>query len=265
MAPVWSTASPQVRAYPDCMTIFESGSFERQRETAALAPAEDRVDRVLDAAAELLVRWGYQRVTIDEVARHAGIGKGTVYLHFRTKDALFLTVLLRAHRHVVAAMADRMAADPAEALPARMMRSIYLDLVADPVFRPLYLGDGEILGRLAHEASATTDELARRREQVLRAQFDLLRGAGCLRTDLDVDAQLHVFAAVGTGFFVVDAQPVAPPDPRVRADLLEYALATALQLPEARWDAAAQVAPEIAERYRSLITHIDHEWRRRAR
>ena len=54
-----------------------------------------RLDRVLDAAADLLVRWGYQRVTIDDVARHAGIGKGTVYLHFRTKEALFLTVLLR--------------------------------------------------------------------------------------------------------------------------------------------------------------------------
>jgi len=68
------------------------------------------MERVLDTAAELLVRWGYQRVTIDEVARHAGIGKGTVYLHFRTKDALFLTVLLRAHRQIVSAMADRIEA-----------------------------------------------------------------------------------------------------------------------------------------------------------
>ena len=65
------------------------------------------------AAAELLVRWGYQRVTIDEVARHAGIGKGTVYLHFRTKDALFLTVLLRAQRRLSAGWRDRMEADPA--------------------------------------------------------------------------------------------------------------------------------------------------------
>ena len=54
-----------------------------------------RVERVLDSATELLVRWGYQRVTIEDVAKHAGIGKGTVYLHFRTKDALFLTVLLQ--------------------------------------------------------------------------------------------------------------------------------------------------------------------------
>ena len=62
-------------------------------ETADLVrPSDARLERVLDAAAELLLRWGYQKVTIDEIARHARIGKGTVYLHFPTKDALFLAV-----------------------------------------------------------------------------------------------------------------------------------------------------------------------------
>ncbi|MGW2198666.1 helix-turn-helix domain-containing protein, partial [Streptosporangium sp. NPDC001682] len=42
-----------------------------------------RADRILDAAAELLVRLGYRKVTIDDIARLAGIGKGTVYLHPR--------------------------------------------------------------------------------------------------------------------------------------------------------------------------------------
>jgi AcrR family transcriptional regulator len=62
--------------------------------------SDARLTRVLDAAAELLASWGYQRVTIDDVAKLAGIGKGSVYLHFRTKEALFLTVLLRGHRAV---------------------------------------------------------------------------------------------------------------------------------------------------------------------
>ena len=61
------------------------------------------MERVLDSAAELLLRWGYQRVTIDEIARHAGIGKGTVYLHFPTKEALFLTMLLRTQWRSVSA------------------------------------------------------------------------------------------------------------------------------------------------------------------
>lgn len=235
------------------------------RSVGTVTGSDVRLERVLDSAAELLVRWGYQRVTIDEVARHAGIGKGTVYLHFRTKDALFLTVLLRAHRRTVATIADRIAADPAEALPARMLCSTYLALVADPVSRALYLGDGEILGRLAHEAADTLGELAGHRDRVAHEQFRLLRGAGCLRVDLDVDAQLHVFRAIGSGFFFVDAQPTAPPDPRVRAALLELAIASALQVPDPPIDELRAVAPAIAESFRSLITHIDHEWRRRVR
>ncbi len=69
---------------------------EVYRERVTEIRNESRSQLVLDSAAELLVRWGYRRVTIDDVTAHAGIGKGTVYLHLRTKDALFLTVLLRA-------------------------------------------------------------------------------------------------------------------------------------------------------------------------
>jgi AcrR family transcriptional regulator len=234
---------------------------------AAPGAAGTRVERVLDTASDLLVRWGYQRVTIDEVARHAGIGKGTVYLHFRTKDALFLTVLLRAHRRIVGGMADRMVAEPEQVLPSRLMRTLYLELAADPVARSLYMGDAEVLGRLAHEATDTLGELAARREEALTEHFRLLREAGCLRTDLDLDALRYTFTAIGTGFYVVDGLPIGGPglDTAARADLLEHAVAAALQVPEPPTAHLDRVAPVVAELYRSLIEHIDHEWRRRVR
>jgi AcrR family transcriptional regulator len=224
-----------------------------------------RVERVLDSATELLVRWGYQRVTIEDVAKHAGIGKGTVYLHFRTKDALFLTVLLRSHHAVVARMAERMERDPAEALPGRAVRSLYRELVEDPVVRPLYLGDPEVLGRLAHEAAGTLGEIGSRRVEVGRRWFALLRDAGLMRTDLTVDEQMHVFSAVTTGFFFLDGMPTAPgpADPHRRADLLEHALASALEVPGAVPD--VEVSRECAALYRSLLAHIDEEWQRRVR
>jgi AcrR family transcriptional regulator len=224
-----------------------------------------RVERVLDSAAELLVRWGYRRVTIEDVAKHAGIGKGTVYLHFRTKDALFLTVLLRSHHAVVARMAERMERDPAEALPGRSVRSLYRELVEDPVVRPLYLGDPEILGRLAHEAADTLGDIGTRRVEVGRRWFTLLRDAGLMRTDLTVDEQMHVFSAVTTGFFFLDGMAAAPgpADPGRRADLLEHALASALEIPGAAPD--VEVARDCAALHRSLLDHIDEEWQRRVR
>jgi AcrR family transcriptional regulator len=59
----------------------------------------DKRDRILDAAQRLFVRYGVKRTSIDEVAREAGIAKGTVYLSFKSKAELF------------AAIADRLCAN----------------------------------------------------------------------------------------------------------------------------------------------------------
>jgi AcrR family transcriptional regulator len=234
---------------------------------AAPEAPEPRVERVLDSAAELLVRWGYQRVTIEDVARHAGIGKGTVYLHFRSKDALFLTVLMRVQRGIIERIADRMAADPRHVLPSRTMRCLYDEVTADPVARSLYLADVEVLGRLAHEATGTLGELTARRQQTVAEHIRLLVDAGCLRPDLDPDSALYAFAAVGTGFLFVDGFGATIPalDTSARADLLERTIAAALEVPDPPAAELERLAPVIAQRYRALLVHIDHEWRRRVR
>ena len=57
--------------------------------------SDERGNRVLDAAGELLVTHGYRKVTIADVAERAGVGKGTVYLHWASKLELFGAVLVR--------------------------------------------------------------------------------------------------------------------------------------------------------------------------
>jgi AcrR family transcriptional regulator len=232
-----------------------------------MAAPEPRVERVLDSAAELLVRWGYQRVTIEDVARHAGIGKGTVYLHFRSKDALFLTVLMRVHRDFVERMVDRMDSDAREVLPSRMMRHLYDEMAADPVARSLYLGDAEVLGRLAHEAAGTLGEITARRQEAVIEHFRLLTDGGCLRPGLDPESALYAFSAVGMGFVAVDGLGTGTPQLEVeaRADLLERTLAAALETTDPPAAVLERIAPVISQRYRALLVHIDEEWRRRVR
>jgi AcrR family transcriptional regulator len=221
-----------------------------------------RAERLLDSAAELLLRWGYQRVTIDDVAKHAGIGKGTVYLHFRTKDALFLTVLLRAHRRIFTGIVDRMEVDPIELLPSRLVRGSYLDVAADPVAKLLYLGDTEVLGRLAHEAATTMGGIAERRVEVMDRYVARLRAAGAMRTDLPPRDQLTIISAVGLGFYMSGADDDDPPH---RAALLERTIAAALETDAPDRAALAVAGVEIVAGMRSLITLIDEEWRRRVR
>lgn len=52
-------------------------------------------DRILDAAAALFSRKGFHKAGMDEIARAAGVAKGSLYYHFRGKSELFRDVALR--------------------------------------------------------------------------------------------------------------------------------------------------------------------------
>ena len=56
----------------------------------AIAVREDISDLILDAADRLLARYGYKKMTMDDVAKEVGIGKGTIYLHFKSKEEIAL-------------------------------------------------------------------------------------------------------------------------------------------------------------------------------
>ena len=57
----------------------------------AIAPKEAVRDSILDATDRLLARFGYRKMTIEDIAAEAGIGKGTIYLHFTSKEEVVLS------------------------------------------------------------------------------------------------------------------------------------------------------------------------------
>lgn len=71
--------------------------------------------RVLQVAYEVFAEQGLS-VPIDEIARRAGVGAGTVYRHFPTKEALFEAVIGERVRVVVERGRELLAADPSTAL-----------------------------------------------------------------------------------------------------------------------------------------------------
>ncbi|MBV9850013.1 MAG: TetR/AcrR family transcriptional regulator [Armatimonadetes bacterium] len=59
----------------------------------ARTAAGDIRQRILEAAEERLWRYGFRKTTIDEIAGDAGVGKGTVYLHFDSKEDIGLAII----------------------------------------------------------------------------------------------------------------------------------------------------------------------------
>jgi len=58
---------------------------------AAIAPKEAVKDAILDATDRLLARYGYRKMTVEDIASEAHIGKGTIYLHFASKEEVVLS------------------------------------------------------------------------------------------------------------------------------------------------------------------------------
>jgi AcrR family transcriptional regulator len=74
------------------------------------ADAQRNLDRVLGAAGECFAEGGVD-VSMDEIARRAGVGHGTVFRHFPTKDAL-LEAVLGAELERMLALAEASLAEP---------------------------------------------------------------------------------------------------------------------------------------------------------
>ena len=87
------------------------------------ADARRNRERIMSAGRELFARDGPE-AQMDEIAAHAGVGVGTVYRHFPTKEAL-LTEMVRVRFQEFAAIATLVedTVDPLEALETVMRRS----------------------------------------------------------------------------------------------------------------------------------------------
>ena len=53
---------------------------------------DEKRDAILHAAWGLIRHYGYSKTTIDDIARKAGVGKGTVYIYFRSKTDIMLAL-----------------------------------------------------------------------------------------------------------------------------------------------------------------------------
>lgn len=75
--------------------------------------------KIVQAAQERLWHYGFKKTTIDEIAADAGIGKGTIYLHFDSKEEIALEIMAQFKKRSVAEV-KRIAASQDQPILARI-------------------------------------------------------------------------------------------------------------------------------------------------
>ncbi|BBY41846.1 TetR/AcrR family transcriptional regulator [Mycolicibacterium celeriflavum] len=172
-----------------------------------------RADRILDTAKDLLLRWGYRRIRIDEVAKRSGVGKGTVYLHWRTREQMLSAVGTRETAEMIDAVAAAIRADPQQVMPHRLMRRIFLEAMQRPVLRAIYTQDVDTMDALVADSSQRSigANFVGWREYLSILHEHGLLGEGLRPEDVHYPLTASVF-----GFFA--AEPMLPDELRMNLD-----------------------------------------------
>ncbi|MEU6248026.1 helix-turn-helix domain-containing protein [Glycomyces sp. NPDC047010] len=180
--------------------------------------------RILDAARALALEHGIRKVTIAEVAAAAGVGKGTVYLYWSTKEALFTGLLAREVLAWIDAAVAVIDADPGRILPRRLAPLLIRTTAANPWLRRQWDG-GDATLRLLVQDPADRERFARAAPTAMgEAVLPVLRAHGLVRTDLPLPRQHRALHAVMLGFGTAATAPDAPgliDDPEFEAALAD--------------------------------------------
>jgi AcrR family transcriptional regulator len=161
------------------MTYSPSSSISRRRAEAS----EERRGRVLQAANFCFSRWGYQKTSVDQIARKAEVSKGLVFVFFGTKEALFQAVVndtLEQWRQFSEAAAAH-AESPAEEL-RRLFTGSFHFVQRHPML-------GVLLGRVERGWMLQSPDVERENRSFQGRLQQVLRNGvlnGSLRSDLDL-------------------------------------------------------------------------------
>lgn len=163
---------------------------------------QERAERILDAAAELVQRWGYKKTTIDDIARHAGVAKGTIYLHWKTREDLFMALIIREDLKLAEDMKQRIANDPQGSTLRGFVKHTTLAAMKNPLMKALLLNDTEMLGELASREYNSATYAGRIENYKHFLKF--LRSQGIVGTDYDIREQTYILSAIWIGFLLAD-------------------------------------------------------------
>ncbi len=159
----------------------------------------ERALRILAAAASLVERYGYSKTTLDDVAREAGVAKGTLYLHWHSREELFGAVLRREQILLSRSFLDRMRAEKEPLTVRALFKHAALCLLQRPLVRAVFTRDVEVVGNLLRREQRTHPE----QKELFHLLLDFLGRSNLVRRDLTPQAQAFMLSAIFLGFFVM--------------------------------------------------------------
>src|SRR5512133_2521277 len=173
---------------------------------------DERQQQILDAAADVIIRLGYNKATMSDIAEEAGASRGTIYLYFKGKEELFEALVFREWMQYAQTWMEYVEADPRGGTLGGYFRATMRAVNSCPLIASVMRRDRRVLGNYLRKPDNLFAWLQSGSISVdfIRA----LQAAGAVRQDLDPAVTAHIIEMLGYGQLTIgDFKPAdqSPP------------------------------------------------------
>jgi TetR/AcrR family acrAB operon transcriptional repressor len=162
---------------------------------------EVREQRILDAMAALIMRQGYDKTTMSDIAHEIGVSRGIVYLHFESKEQLFEALVYREVQQYAQTWLEHIEGDPRGGTIGGIYRAVLYAINSRPFMAAMMRRDRHVIGGYLRKpdnlfASMQSSSLW---PDTLRAMQEV----GAVRKDVDAAVMAHIMDLLSYGLVSV--------------------------------------------------------------
>ncbi len=162
--------------------------------------------RVLNAAKDLFLHYGFDKTTMNDIARQAGVSKSTIYLRWNKKEDLFDTLIWRESKDYTEEWIQRVENDPNGGTYGRWMRHALEAFFDNEFLRVLYKQDRRMIGNMLERQGM--EDMFSRRMQMFMGFFKQMQDANVVRKDIDAQTLSYLMNSLQYGLIhMVDIIP----------------------------------------------------------
>lgn len=168
-------------------------------------PNPEREQRILASASKLFVHFGFDKTTVSDIARDAGVSKGAIYLHFESKEMLLEALIVQELRIYAERWLELLEADPHGGTIGGMYKNSLYALSASEFMAAIYKKDGRILGNYLRKPGNFLQSFAEGKGQSDRFTFvSMMQKAGAIRNELDPNVIAHIMDLLAYGLVSIN-------------------------------------------------------------
>lgn len=173
--------------------------------------AFDRQQAILDAAMQLIIQWGYDRVRMSDVADALGLSRGLVYVHFKSKEMLLEALIEREMHKYGAFWLNYIETDPNGGSIGSVYRGVLVALKQTPLLAAIVTRDEGTFGKYLRKSDNIFTSM--QTPNLTKGFLQALKEANAIRENVNIEAVAYIMDVLSAGLVEGERSSIhtAPP------------------------------------------------------